>query len=531
MFLRTPLWVRLVVGTSLLVTLAIALTGVFAVQLLRSYMLERIDAQLSVAAKPSRAPPPPPPQTSPHDHVPAPADVGVPPAPDGPKALLRPLRMFGMFYLVLLGPDGRQIRMVSEPTEHRRPKLPSLTATQVVMRESMPFTVPSVGGNGPRWRVLAAPLNNGNSRVVAASLRDVDSTVARLVRIVIGVGGAILVVMAAACHWLVRRSLRPLAEIERTAGAIAAGDLSRRVPVEHAGTETGRLGKAINGMLTQVERAFTDRKASETAARRAARAADESARAAQESALAARDSEDRMRRFVADASHELRTPLTSIRGFAELYRHQDSEGDTEAKRLLRRIEDEAKRMGLLVDDLLLLARLDRQRPIDSTPVDLLSLAAGAVLDARLLAPDRKIELVRLDGGEGALTVPGDEARLRQVVGNLVDNALRHTPPGTAFTVSVGVVGDGMVLEVCDQGRGFGTMDPEWVFERFYRADPSRTRGMGGGSGLGLSIVAALVQAHRGTVTAEHGPQGGALFRVVLPRRRIAPEAGRELWSG
>jgi two-component system OmpR family sensor kinase len=234
-----------------------------------------------------------------------------------------------------------------------------------------------------------------------------------------------------------------------------------------------------------------------------------------------------MRRFIADASHELRTPLTSIRGFAELYRHEELRDLEEASRLLRRVEDEAERMGLLVDDLLLLARLDQQRPLERQPVDVLSLAAGAVLDAQLLAPDREIELVRLDDGDGPLVVCGDEARLHQVVGNLVSNALNHTPPGTPFRIGVAGCGDSEILiEIADEGPGLSEEDAEHVFDRYYRADPARSRNGQGGSGLGLSIVAALVDAHGGTIGVRSAPGRGASFQVRLPM--AAPELTADL---
>ncbi|MFC7107748.1 sensor histidine kinase [Nonomuraea rubra] len=228
-----------------------------------------------------------------------------------------------------------------------------------------------------------------------------------------------------------------------------------------------------------------------------------------------------MRRFMADASHELRTPLTSIRGFAELYRLGQEKDLAEAVRLLSRIEGQAARMGLLVEDMLLLARLDQRRELAMRPVDLLSLAATAVIDAQTLAPGRKIELVRLFGGEGDVIVTGDEARLGQVINNLVTNALTHTPPGTPFQVRVGLDGDQAVVEVADQGPGFSEEVAERVFERFYRADPARGAG---GSGLGLSIAATLVEAHGGIVVAESEPGKGALFRVILPVEGSQPEA-------
>jgi two-component system OmpR family sensor kinase len=228
-----------------------------------------------------------------------------------------------------------------------------------------------------------------------------------------------------------------------------------------------------------------------------------------------------MRRFVADASHELRTPLTSIRGFAELYR-QGIGGrrstDPEAAKVLSRIEEDAARMGLLVEDLLLLARMDQQRPLAERPVDLLSLAAEAVLDSQALAPDREIDLVRVDESHLPVTVIGDEARLRQVLANLINNALTHTPAGTPFRVGVGIAASGAVLEVADDGPGLAAEQAERVFERFYRAEQSRSRAHGG-SGLGLSIVAALVRAHGGTVELQTAPGEGALFRVVIPITR------------
>ncbi len=458
---RTPLWLRLVAGTLLLVALAIALTGGFAVQLLRGYLVDRVDVQLTAFGR-------------------RPAEPPVPPQVMGNA--FRPPRQFGSFYVVLLDRNGTVIRTVQEPPN--ADSLPALPTPRQDRRQWL-FTVE--GSSGGLWRAIAVREDDGaRFRVAAISLDDIDGTVSRLAVIVLGVGLAVLVALGVACYWLVRRSLRPLGEIERTAEAIAAGDLSRRVPLRHRRTEMGRLGRSINGMLTQIETAFREREASQ----------------------------ERMRRFMADASHELRTPLTSIRGFAELYRQQNSQDPVV---LLRRIEDQAVRMGLLVDDLLLLARLDQQRPLERRPVDVLSLAAGAVLDAQTLAPDREIDLLRLDDSDEPVRVLGDEARLRQVVGNLVSNALRHTPKGTAFRVGVGIVsGSQALIEVADDGPGLAPGDAERVFERFYRADPSRSRSDAGGTGLGLSIAAALVQAHGGTITADSKPGRGAVFRVRLP---------------
>ncbi len=501
---RTPLWLRLVAGTVLLLIAAITLTGVTAVKLLNGYLVDRVDTNLEIAAgiahsDRNRDGPPRPPRRL--EHV----TLGRLTSSPGPRYRRAP----GSFYVVLLDSKGDIADTYAAPLNTEVPTLPKgLTPAEVERRDGRPFDVASP--DGTRWRAVAVPEQYGLTRVVAINMRNVQSTVNRLAVIVSCVGGAAVLILVFACYWLVRRSLRPLNEIEGTARAIAGGDLSRRVPVRHRRTEMGRLGRAINGMLTQIEAALRAREASETAAR-------EAAEAARRSAVEARRSEERMRRFIADASHELRTPLTSIRGFAELYRHEEVRDLEEASRLLRRVEDEAERMGLLVDDLLLLARLDQQRPLERQPVDVLSLAAGAVLDAQLLAPDREIELARLDDGEGPLVVCGDEARIHQVVGNLVSNALNHTPPGTPFRIGVGACGDTEVLiEVADEGPGLSDEDAEHVFERFYRADPSRSRNGQGGTGLGLSIVAALVDAHGGTISVRSEPGRGASFQVRLP---------------
>jgi two-component system OmpR family sensor kinase len=320
---------------------------------------------------------------------------------------------------------------------------------------------------------------------------------------------------------VVRASLRPLAEIEQTAVEIAAGDLSRRVPDRDPRTEVGSLGQSLNAMLAHIETAFQAQVQSEASARR---------------------SEGRMRQFAADASHELRTPLTTIKGFAEYYRQRGGAGANgngelsheELDRIMHRVEDEATRMGVLVEDLLLLARIDQERPLERRPVDVLAIAADAVQDARIVAPDRDVRLTV--GRDTAFLVVGDEARLRQVVGNLVSNALTHTPAGTAVEVHVrsGLLpppppgpggatappGAAVILEVVDHGQGLSREQAERVFERFYRADQARTRKTGG-TGLGLAIVSALVSAHGGSVSVDTEPGHGATFRIALP---LAPEA-------
>ncbi|WCN80607.1 sensor histidine kinase [Micromonospora sp. LH3U1] len=388
--------------------------------------------------------------------------------------------------------------------------------------EGEPQTVASHDGY-TRWRVYYAPQRDGSVLAVGQPLTDVDRAVKQLVWIDLLVGGAVLIMLASVGAAIVRTSLKPLVEMEQTAAAIAGGDLTRRVPdpeqgQEYPTSELGRLSRALNAMLTQIEAAFTARAASETAARWAESAARDAAVAAQASEARAIRSEERMRQFVADASHELRTPLTTIRGFAELYRQGAARAPEQTAGLLRRIEDEAARMGLLVEDLLLLARLDRERPLSLTPVELPVLASDAVHAARAMAPDRRIEL-EIEPESGPLVVSADDARLRQVIGNLVTNALTHTPPDAEIRVRLRAEpGDLAVVEVADTGPGLSPEQAERVFERFYRADAARTRRADSntGTGLGLAIVAALVAAHHGSVEVAETPGGGATFRVRLP---------------
>ncbi len=350
------------------------------------------------------------------------------------------------------------------------------------------FTTGAVGGSSLRYRVLVESghdaQGNPSKLIVGVPLAEVDRTLGQL-RIIEGlVSAAVVFVVGFLSWWLVRRELRPLEEIGVTAGAIADGDLSRRVANEDARTEVGRLGLALNAMLAQIEQAFAERRASE----------------------------ERLRRFLADASHELRTPLTSIRGYAELFRRGASQRERDLAKSMRRIEDESARMGVLVEDLLLLAQLDQDRPMDLERVDLAALAADAVEDARATDAGRQITL----DAPAPVPVVGDEARLRQVAANLLANAVVHTPPDTPVTVRATVEGDDALLEVADHGPGLAAEDAERAFEPFYRSDPSRHRTTGG-AGLGLAIVAAIAKAHGGRVDVAGTPGGGATFRVLIPR--------------
>jgi two-component system OmpR family sensor kinase len=393
---------------------------------------------------------------------------------------------------------GTELSRNSQPLNQSDcgPAIPTLTLAQVTARNGRPFTVPSTKGD-ERWRVVVSVMPNGTGSIaVATPLTGVDSTLNQLVLFDVIIGAAVLIVLAGLSYIAVRHSLRPLVDVEHTAAAIAAGDLTRRVPQSDPRTEVGRLAGALNGMLSQIESAFRAREASEQEAR---------------------TSEHRMRRFITDASHELRTPLTSIRGFAELYRMGAVPEESDVDRVMTRIESESTRMGLLVDDLLLLARLDQQRPLERDIVDLETIASDAVHDAQAVAPGRDVQL-QLSTHEPVLVV-GDDARLRQVVGNLVTNALTHTPESAAVTVGLSIDDSAAerfaVLEVADSGPGLSPKDAQRIFERFYRVEESRTRA-NGGSGLGLSIVAALTAAHGGTTDVETKLGIGSRFRIRLP---------------
>ncbi len=343
-------------------------------------------------------------------------------------------------------------------------------------------------------RAVAVPVQSDDGTLVvtvARPLGPVDRAVSRVASLFVLVGAAVVTACALLGAAAVRRAFRPLRDVEAVAAAFGDGDTSRRVDAAPVTTEVGRLGRAVNAMLDRIETSLAAREASES----------------------------RMRRFVADASHELRTPLAAVRGFAELHRLGGVRSGEEVDVAFRRIETESTRMGGLVEDLLLLARLDEQRPLRTDPVDLLQLAADARHDAGALAPDREVTVVGpADGAPpGPAVVRGDDARLRQVLADLLANALRHTPAGTPVQVGAGQRGSGdAVLRVVDHGPGVPPEDAERVFERFYRADPSRARHQGGGSGLGLAIVAAVVAAHGGTVRLLPTPGGGATAEVVLP---------------
>ncbi len=370
-----------------------------------------------------------------------------------------------------------------------RPKIPaSLPITSPTGHPKL-ITVGSEGSSGVSYRVLAMRTHDQPGiTIVAIPLSDVEATLHRLLKDEALVAGGVLVALALLAWWIVGVGLRPLNRIGETAGQIAAGDLSRRVTPETTRTEVGRLGIALNQMLGQIETAFASQ----------------------------RGSEERLRRFLADAAHELRTPLASIRGYAELFRMGAASDPADVSKAMSRIESEAARMGVLVQDLLTLARLDESPDIAREPVDLEQLLRDAHDDALAQSPAREITLAT----DGPLVVLGDGDRLRQVLTNLIQNALVHTDDGVAIDLRAAHDGDRALLEVRDHGTGLPPGAGELVFERLWRKEAGRGRGRAG-AGLGLSIVAEIVSAHGGEVSASNAPGGGASFVISLP---LAPHA-------
>lgn len=394
-------------------------------------------------------------------------------------------------YAVLFMLRNGTVREVPAVDERFHPDIPFLPETDPAVKSGDPFIVGSTIGEA-RWMVVAGALeDNQGTYAVAASLSGVEETVAQ-VRLLSTVIGLLVLSACALLGWFgIARAFRPLQTIEDTAAGIASGDLSRRIPEFAAHDEVASLSGSLNAMLSQLETSFAMREASQ----------------------------ERMRQFVTNASHELRTPLATIRGYAELYRQGAAASPAQTANAMRRIELEATRMSALVEDLLTLARLDNRRPLALGEVDLTVLASDAVQDARVREPGRAMRLRGLDGQPiGPTLVPGDEDRLRQVVTNLVANALQHTPAGTPIEVEVGRRGDLTArLVVRDHGEGIEEALVGKVFERFFRLDPARGRDDGASTGLGLAIVAAIVDAHEGRVGLAPTPGGGASFVVDLPR--------------
>ena len=577
---RTPLRTKLITALLALVIMALAAISVTSVFVLRSYVYTQRDNDLRNTLGPVLH------QISRNEELTGSSSSGI-------TASLNISIPQGSGPILAFQQPGSQL-VVGVPVNspkgmgHPAQSVPELPAGNWASSTSPVFmNLPGQTG-GDTWRVLAlgdvqvtdVATNTEQTVTVLAAvdLSDVGAEIQRLITVEMIVGSAIVLVLAVVGVGVVRANLRPLDDIEMIAGEIAKGHLDHRIPERDSRTEIGSLGRSLNVMLTQIETAF---------------------HAQQESERAAHESEERMRRFIADASHELRTPLTTIRGFAAHFRQRggvsrlrsrvpsprgagiggeehsagssyfprstaaaDGLSPDDIDHLMGRIESESTRMGLLVEDLLLLARLDQQRPLSKGPVDLLTLAADAVQDARIVSPGRPIDLKVAPGT--AFIVDGDEARLRQVLANLVNNAITHTPAGTPVRVKIargslearradgpggpagtpGLAGQddwggpagaagtpyasmaggrlvpAVVLDIEDDGPGMSADQAQRVFERFYRADAARNRASGG-TGLGLAIVAGLVSAHGGTVSVRTAPGQGADFQVKLP---LSPDA-------
>ena len=457
---------------AVLMVITVTITGLATIYVLRQILVDRLDVEIA-------------------DNAPAVARYLVSDGPSTDSSLFQ-------FYGLYLADDGTHGPETHSDPRDDTPAVPNYTAEQVRELGQQGKTVPGTMPGSKGWRVKVFALESSGSVAVALPLGSVAETVDEAASLVFSVGLLGTLGATGIAYWAVTRQFRPLSQVEKTAAAIAAGDLSRRVDVGNPATEIGRLSRSLNAMLAHIETAFAART----------------------------KSEQKMRRFVQDASHELRTPLVTIRGFSELYRHGALQEPEEIAAAMGRIESEAKRMGQLVEDLLTLARVDEQRPLEYGPVDLLLLGNDAAMDARASSPGREIRVVGLDGQQPrpAPTV-GDEARLRQVVANLMTNALRYTPDGSPIEIAVGVAPvihnrSDAVLEIRDHGPGISEQDAARVFERFYRADSSRYRETGG-TGLGLAIVAALVAQHDGTVRLSETEGGGATMSIRLPYR--APE--------
>lgn len=461
-----PLRWRLSIITAGLILVALVLTGTAVVALVRNSLVQQVDDQLFEAAQ-SYA-----------------DDVSRTVQECPPEQPARPSDYFVHVELH----NGCEFRFeATTVADGLQPALPDLAEP---LGHGEEFTVSSTS-DSTLWRVgsyaLVSPSGEVGTMMIAVPMTSVLKTVSNLIRTIALVGLGVVIAGALAGYWAVQKSLRPLRDIENAAGAVAAGDLSQRAPLQPPTTEVGRLGLSFNSMVARLEQAFAERQASEA----------------------------RMRRFVSDASHELRTPLASIRGYGELYR-MGAVPDAEVEPTMGRIENEATRMGGLVNDLLALARLDEGRGLRLVDVDLTSIASDGVADLGALDPSRETRLV----ADGPVHVRADADRIRQVVTNLVGNTVQHTPPGTAVEVAVRPeeAPDGSAwaaIEVIDHGPGIAPEDSVRVFERFYRPDTSRARASGG-SGLGLAIVATIVAAHGGSVRHEQTPGGGATIAVRIP---------------
>ena len=465
---------QLVVVTSVLIALAIAVTSLVAISALRAQMVHQLDEEMKASSSSLVS------------------SIGT--------SQTRQDGAVGSYRVYILDQRGNVLYSVAgaDQQAENEPVLTGWDSEKVKKYHETGTTVNSRTGSND-WRIMPISLEsstNGqaSSMVIALPLKQTNQVVALVGVLTFAFGLATLAAAIAMTWVIVTRTFEPLARVEQTAAKIAAGDLSQRIEDYNPSNEIGNLAISLNTMLAQIESSFN----------------------------AQAKSEAKMRRFVGDASHELRTPLVSIRGYSELYRQGALPNDEAVATAMGRIESESKRMGQLVEDLLTLARIDERRESKLAPFDLFHLAVDASNDAYATSPDREVSLVGLTDDVAPTSAPviGDESRMRQVVANLLTNAMRYTPAGTPLEIAVGVREDVpgyplSVIEVRDHGPGIHGEDRERVFERFYRTDTSRSRDTGG-TGLGLSIVAAILEQHDGSVHIEETSGGGATFVISLP---------------
>lgn len=481
---------RLIVGVVVLSALGFIASDLVARSSLHSFLLAQVDTQLTSVAGGSvlrldRA------GIAPDENTVPPANTDESSTATAStkaqsKAAMSPLRQVPTTMSVtLLNPAGKVLGVIGGDlnTQAISNFVSGFTPAMVISHKNLPFTIEAPGAD---FRVLARILPSAlGSVIVAQSLDNIDQTVHQLQMLFIFIGLMALLLIALASRKVIDIGLRPLEAVEVTAESIAGGNLSARLPAAKPDTEIGRLVSSLNKMLARIEESFSARTASE----------------------------NRLRRFVADASHELRTPLTAIRGFAELHRQGAVKGEEQTKELIGRIEKESVRMGALVEDLLLLARLDQARAMSKDPVNISSAVKDAVESARAAGPNHPITV---NAPEEDIYVLGDTYRIHQVIANLLANARTHTPSGTSISVSLENSAAGTTVSVSDKGPGLSDGDQERIFERFFRADPSRARTGDEGSGLGLSIVDAVMRAHGGRVSVTSTLGDGATFTLHFP---------------
>jgi two-component system OmpR family sensor kinase len=470
---------RLTLGVVLLSAIAFAASGIAANIALQRYLVAQIDAELVSVASGSLT----------QAQIAGIERDNDLPAVSAAKTGNPVRRIPTATSLTLLGRDGKVSAQIGGDlnSNSMSPYVVAITSTEISSHHGSPFTLDTPGSD---FRIVALPFSNGQGTVVAAkSLGDLDNTMERLRFIFMLISIVLLLLILLAARSVIRVGLRPLEAVEVTAEEIARGNLSARLPDADPGTEVGRLVTSLNTMLSRIEESF----AVQT------------------------QSENKLRRFVADASHELRTPITAIRGFSELHRQGAVTGEKDTSELIGRIENESKRMSSLVEDLLLLARLDQAREMDSKPVDINQVVEDAVISARAAGPKHPIELI---SESDEIFTLGDEVRIHQVVANLLANARAHTPVGTPITVSVTSNNNGVEISVADKGPGLSEEDQAKIFERFYRADASRVRTGPDGSGLGLSIVDAVMRAHGGSASVKSKLGEGATFTLLFPRKEV-----------